>query len=175
MGLHMRCRTVWLAVVLSCLAPSVLAQSDWTLFSPTGGNFTISVPSSPTALPVERGTLNGKAIETILFRVQEGSLIYLCGWTEYNQRMNVKGELDADRDSFVKSVKGRLTGETRISQNGVAGREITAENDTAFFVSRIYVAGSRAWTIVVAVPKGAADDPQSVTRFLNSLQLKAPR
>jgi hypothetical protein len=155
-------------------APALVSSQGWITVSPPGGGFSIQVPSTPEALPVQTDTLNGKPLEIHMYRLNTGNLVYVFGWTEYNQTMNVERELDLDRDNFVKGVKGSLSAETRIEQNGVRGREFTGQTPTGFFVSRIYVHGSRAFQAAIVLRNGS-DDTRAVTRFLHSLKLNVTK
>lgn len=167
----MRClRMLALSLALSFAASPAFAQTGWTVFAPTGGNFSILIPAQPEVLPVENEKTNGITTEIHLFRVRTPGLIYIFGWTEYNQKMDVEGEIDADRDNFVKGMKGKLLDETRISQGGVSGRDFTGENAETFFISRVFVSGSRAWQSAVLVRTGT-DDTRAAMKFLYSLQL----
>ena len=156
-------------------ATSVRAQGGWTTYAPPGSNLSILVPLTPEVLPVERNTQGGTAYEVHLYRIRTSSMVYIFGWTDYHERVDVEGELDANRDNFVKALTGRLLGETKITLNGVSGREFIGENTNGFFISRVYAAGTRAYQAAVLILAGGSDDARLVTRFLYSMQLTASR
>ncbi|MSO29939.1 MAG: hypothetical protein EXQ48_03210 [Acidobacteria bacterium] len=164
-------RAVVLLLVLSAVAP-VRGQDGWTTYTPSGSNFSILVPMAQKVLPVDKDTTAGGSYQVHLYRIRTPARIYIFGWTDYHEAVNVEGELNANRDNFVKALTGKLLGETRIMLDGVSGREFTGENANGFFISRVYASGTRAYQAAVLILTGGTDDTMVVTRFLYSMQLR---
>jgi hypothetical protein len=92
-----------------------------------------------------------------------------------NVRLNVQGEINANRDNFVNGMKAKILSETSINYEGSPGIEFTAETDQHFIKSRIFVVGARPYMLIALYVKGREDYP-GIERFLTSFQTikKAP-
>ena len=160
------CVNLVVLVVVAGFVISAHAQSGWTKHSPEGGNFSVLMPGDPK---VESENKIGKfgPYRSYLFSETKDGTFYLIGWTDYppNITLNVKGEITATRDNFLKSVEGTLISEKEISLEGHAGLEFTAKMGSKFFViSRIFVLGNRPYQIL-AVTK-ANRDQTNANKFL---------
>ena len=167
-----RAATFRVVLVVAVFAVGAHSQSGWTKFSPEGGNFSILMPGSPK-LEVENKIGNFGPYTSYLFSESKAGTVYMVGWTDYAPavRLNVQGELNSNRNNFIKSVNGVLVDECDINLDGHPGLEFTAEMmDSKFFVvSRIYVVGNRPYQIV-AVTK-AKHNRTDANRFLWSFKL----
>ena len=156
-----------LLLILLATAATAFGQSDWSLLAPTGSGMSALLPGTPKG---EIETKPGYTGHT--YTLTAGRIVYVVNWTVYTDRLNIEGELDADRDNFVKALTGKLLSDTRITQNGIAGREFTGENANGFFVSRVFASGSRVWMIATLELTGS-DDTRSVMKALTSLTVTA--
>jgi hypothetical protein len=153
------------AGLLLTLAASLNAyQGGWLKVEPSGGGFSIMMPAKPEekVKPSEEFTFHS-------FTVNGERAIYLASYGDYapSIKLNSEAELLANRDNFLKGVNARLIESRRITLDGHAGLEFTAENENASFKSRIYLVGNRVLQLAVAVFRGQ-DDSDNVNRFFDS-------
>ncbi|HEX3559246.1 MAG TPA: hypothetical protein VHU19_08575 [Pyrinomonadaceae bacterium] len=112
---------------------------------------------------------------THLFLQKTDKGLFMAGWVDYapSVRLDVPGELAANRDNFVKGLNARVTSEHPITLGDSPGIEFIAESADATFKSRVYVVGQRPYMIIAATFNGM-DDAANVERFLASFQVKRP-
>jgi len=148
------------------VASSVFAfqATDWIKVAPIGGGFSVMMPGKP-----EEEVKPGKDFTSHLFTVTSDKAVYLAAFAEYapNVKLNVSGELAANRDNFLKALDAKLIDSKEISMDGHIGLEFTGESDQASFKSRVYLIGNRIHQIGVAVFKGK-DEAANVDRFFGS-------
>jgi len=170
--------------MLGMQAPS----GAWLKFEAPDKSFSLQVPTKLEPMPRktkdttvskkkdEKGVeqdVKGQIITDLwLGRLNDG--LYLAGVTDYPVQVGLERELDLDRDNFLKAVDATLVSESKITQNGYAGREFTATNkqyaDT--FKSRIFTDGWRSYQIVAREPSSSFDGKR-VDAFLQSFQIAA--
>ena len=153
------------AGLLVTLAASLNAyQSGWVKVEPLGGGFSVMMPAKPDEKvePPEKFTFH-------LFTVKGERAIYAASFGDYapSIKLNSEGELIADRDNFLKGVNAKLIESRKITLDGHAGLEFTAENETASFRGRFYLLGNRAYQLAVVIFRGQ-DDSDNVNRFFDS-------
>jgi len=162
----MRRRLSIVLLLTFLVAPSIFAfqVTDWAKVAPVGGGFSVMMPGKP-----EEEVKPGKDFTSHLFTVTTDKAIYLVGYGDYapNIKLNVSGELVANRDNFLKALDAKLIESKEISMDGHAGLEFTGESDQASFKSRVYLFGNRIHQIGVAVFKGK-EDAANVDRFFGS-------
>ena len=148
------------------VAPSLIASqaTDWVRVAPVGGGFSVMMPGKP-----EEEVKPGEDFTSHLFTITTDKAIYLVGYGDYvtNIKLNVSGELVANRDNFLKALDAKLIESKEISMDGHTGLEFTGESEQASFKSRVYLFGNRIHQIGVAVFKGK-DDTANVDRFFGS-------
>lgn len=164
-------RTVFKRLTVALLLLLAVASSlngfqtgEWIKVAPIGGGFSIMMPAKPSEEVNPQDDFTSH-----LFSVTTANAIYLAGYGDYapSIRLDVAGELAANRDKFLKSVGATLTDSNKIFMDGHPGLEFTAESDQASFKSRIYLFGNRVHQISVAVFNGK-DDTENVNRFFAS-------
>lgn len=145
----------------------------WVRFTSDAGRFTVLMPAAPEekteTTPSEHGPYT-----THLFVTKDTANVYLIGWVDYDPSFNFnrQGELDANRDQFVKNVNATLTSTRTLTLDGYQALEFAAETDDRIFRSRVYIVGRRPYQIIIGVPK-ENEDPVLVNRFFNSFKIKA--
>src|SRR5207244_12778253 len=139
--------------LLTCLvAPSIFAfqATDWVKVAPVGGGFSVMMPGKP-----KEEVKPGEDFTSHLFTITTDKAIYLAAYGDYAPtiKLNVGGELVANRDNFLKALDAKLIDSKEISMDGHTGLEFTGESDHASFKSRVYLFGSRIHQIGVPVLK----------------------
>jgi hypothetical protein len=152
--------------------PVALAQqaTDWVKVAPAGAGFSVMMPGNP-----QEEIKPGDDFTSHLFTVRTDKAIYLVGYGDYAPaiRLNVKAELIANRDNFLKDLGARLIDSKEIKMGDREGLEFTGESDQATFRSRVYLFGNRVHQIGVAVLKGQ-DDAENANKFLASFAFAKP-
>jgi hypothetical protein len=145
--------------------------SSWVRLSPDEGRFSVLMPElvkdQSETTPSPKGPYT-----THLFLAKTPQGIFLVGWVDYDPAFNfgVQSELEANRDNFVKGIKGTLLNTTKITMNGYPGLEFTAETSEISYKSRVYIVGRRPYQLISGTYKGQ-DDSYNVGRFFDSFQL----
>ena len=162
----MRKRLSLILFLTFLIAPSIFAfqATDWVKVAPVGGGFSVMMPGKP-----EEEVKPGKDFTSHLFTVTTDKAVYLAAFAEYapNIKLNVSGELAANRDNFLKALNAKLIDSKEISMDGHTGLEFTGESDQASFKSRVFLFGNRIHQIGVAVFKGK-EEAANVDRFFGS-------
>jgi len=151
---------------------------DWTRYSSAGGRFSVLIPTTeqPTEQVETKPDESGPyTTHTFAIRVPDKGA-YMVAWVEYapSMRLNVQGELAANRDNLLKPFKGTVLSQTTISLEGNPGIEFTADVEVngapAYVKSRVYVVGSRPYMLAALFFKGQ-EDYRGIDKFLTSLEL----
>ena len=149
--------------------------AGWLKFTSEEGRFSVLMPG-PDAPKDQTATQTDPKVGSYtvhLFTKKAEKGFFMAGWVDYAPTVNldVQGEINANRDNFLKGVKARLTSERPVTLDGHPGLEFTAESDQAVFKSRVYVVGKRPYQLIAITYKGF-DDAENVNAFLSSFQLK---
>lgn len=172
-------RFLALAVVLASLAsPSLALQSQppaWEKLTSELGRFSVLMPGKPEEHKKNDNTPNGP-VSLYLYRAQAPGAIYIAGWADYDPKFKfgVQAELAANRDNFVKSMKGTVLETKQIKYGAHPGIEFTAENDIVFVRSRVYIIGRRPYQLIAVVRKDNRTSPD-IDKFLTSFSLTRQR
>ena len=156
-----------LAMMLTLVVTGSLAAfqaEDWVKLEPIGGGFSVLMPSKP-----EEEVKTSDDFSMRLFTLTTPHVIYLASYGDYapSFHIDVDTELAANRDSFALSLNATVIDSKKITVDGRPGLEFTAQNDTTFVTSRLYLFGNRIQQVSVAVPNGRRDNPD-VDRFFAS-------
>ncbi len=161
-------KTLVALLLLLLVAPFAASRQDapkWVTLSPDRSGFMIQVPAQP-----KEETESKPGFTTRLYTVITDKAIYLVSYGDYapTMRLDVDGELAANRDNFVKGLPGAklLTSES-VKLDGRPGLEFTGESPQARFRSRVYLAGNRVF-MFMALELAGKDDTENVKRFLSS-------
>jgi len=169
-------------VTLADLPPLQVAQSVWRRHVSQTGGFSILFPGTPQTLQREVPITDAIA-ETVtmlyVFREQESSMYAVA----YNDFSFIEGEtvpldvietsLNAGRDGMLKSNRGTLLAERKISLGDYPGKEIRfRQTDGWIGKARLYFVNKRLYQILTLVDsKVERNLTQSIDGFLASFQL----
>jgi hypothetical protein len=169
----MRTRFFSITLILAAFIAQAPAQTPpWTKFSSPEGRFSVLMPASP--MPEEQGkdTRFGR-VTMYFFTAGTEKGIFIVAYADYTMG-DVKQELDANRNSFLKGMKATLVSESDIKLQENPGREIRAERDRLSIRSRIYLVGKRYYQVVAITPATLPGNLEA-EKFLSSFELaKAP-
>jgi hypothetical protein len=155
-------------------AAAFQGAGEWIKFESTPGRFSVLMPAQPTEQKEAKESPYGPYTTTLFISNGKGET-YLAGWVDYDPKFNFDGqkELDANRDNFVKAIKGTLGSTTRITFKDNPGIEFDGTAPNYSFKSRVYIVGRRPYMLVAAFLAGNEASP-NINRFLSSFEL-APR
>ena len=128
------------------------------------------MPGQPIRDDQSKNTQVGKVVMHFFTARSEGG-VFIAAYADYAIG-DVKSELDANRDSFLKGMKATLVSESDIKLEGNPGREIKAARDDLVIRSRIYLVGKRYYQAIAITPANLPGDLEA-DRFLTSFQLVA--
>lgn len=159
---------VTIIFVLMLHSSLAAAQSDeWIKLEPVGGGFSVMMPAKP-----EEQVRAGDDLTLHLFILETRYIIYSVSYGDYapSVQIDVENELVANRDSFARSLSATVIDSKKITKDGRKGLEFTAQNDTTFISSQLYLFGNRLHQITVLVPSGRRGNP-NIERFFASFAL----
>lgn len=159
------------SVLLLFLVSIVLASQEWTKFSPPDCRCSVLTPVKLEGSVQPVDTKAGRYSVNI-FQGSVGTVSYVIGWVDYEPSMNIniQGELEANRDNFVKGVGATLLETTPISLKGSPGLLFTAERGAMFYTSRVYLINRRPYQLLVMARKGE-DHASEISKFFNSFEI----
>ncbi len=159
-----------------------ISQSVWKQFSDKTGKFGILFPGTPDELKQTVKTPVG-VLELKMFVVerQQESVSYGVGYTEYpsnyaknlNQNNILEQVLDNAKNGALKSAKGTLVSQRKISLGKYSGREIKySRSGNKITVHRIYLVNRRLYQVIVETTKEKEKFlTKSMSGFLDSFQI----
>lgn len=161
-------KTIPLALAILFAAATTASPQGaikWSTLSPEKGGFTLRMPGEP------KEQIESKQDFTFhMYTVATEGAFYLAGYGDYapTVRLNVEGELAANRDNFVKGLDGaKLLTSQSTTLDSHPGLEFTGESPQGRFRSRVYLVGNRVFQIL-AFEFAGKDDSENVKRFLAS-------
>jgi hypothetical protein len=169
--------TAALLLLLTTTAAAFQAAKPWEKFTSAQGRFNVLMPGTPQEKKeTKQGTGPLFPLNNYLYTSQEEGAIYLVGWVDYNPsaRLDVQGELAANRDNFVKSLKATLVSEKPIKIGTHPGIEFTGDNAQVSFSARVYVVGQRPYMLAALTIKGRGA-PAQPEKFFSSFALTPAR
>jgi hypothetical protein len=168
----MRKKISALALVMSATLLAQAHAQQWVSVAPPEGRFSVLMPTKPEETTETKDSPLGK-YTSHLFLSKAHGVVYIVGWVDYapGVKLDVQGEINANRDNFLKGVEAKSTFERKISLDGHPGIEFTADSEGHTFKSRIYLVNSRPYMLATAWLKGEPE-PAGVSTFLNSFELK---
>ena len=96
--------------------------------------------------------------------------LFLVGWVDYESSFtfNAQKELEANRDNFIRSLRGTLVASKNVDFNGYQGLEFSATTATHFWTSKVFIVGRRPYQMLAGSSTGKAS--QNQIKFFNSIQ-----
>lgn len=160
-----------LLLLSAALSASAQAPDGWVKFSPPGSPFSVLLPAQPKEDTQTSQSPHGPYTTHLFTSVGPDRELYLVGWVDYapSFKFGIQAELEANRDNFIKSLKGsKLLGTTPIKLGTHPGIEFKAElTGQADIVSRVYIVGRRPYQLIVLTPAGRGPSA-NVGRFFAS-------
>jgi hypothetical protein len=154
--------------------PGFQQPQPWVKLNPPGGAFSVMLPTKPEESVETKDSHLGK-YTVHLFITNTDGIVYIAGWVDYapGVKLDVRGEINANRDNFLKGLEAKATSEKEVRIDGHPGIEFTGESAKAIFKSRVYLVGNRPYMLAAAWGVGQAEPP-AVGTFLNSFALAKP-
>jgi hypothetical protein len=143
----------------------------WVTFTSDAGHFSVLMPEIPE-VKIEKTESEHGPYTTTLCILRHTPNVYLIGWVDYdpNFNFNLRAELEANRDNFIKGIEAKLLTSQDTTIDGYSVIEFAAETSDRIFRSRVYMVGRRPYQIVIGSPKGE-DDSFKRNRFFNSFTI----
>ena len=152
-------RTLLLVSALAgaLIAAAGVAQEGAREFKPANGGFSVMLPGTPKSQESDG---------VVVYTLQKDSLIYVVGYGDYDlnliKQKGADAVLNADRDSFVKSVKGKIESQKKEALEGNPGLNVRISTPNgAHFLLREFLVGKRLFQVVTGGPKGTLDSEPS--------------
>ena len=165
-----RCAIGAVLLVLCAVATPVFAQS-WTDVCSNEGRFCVLFPKTPTE---KTDTSNNST--THLFILTDQRHILMMGYTNYQDPVDLEGELQANRDNFLKAAHGTLVASRRTQFERAAGDWLPALEFSAnipdYSVRSLVIMDEQRVYMLAAATSINSNDFTTSERFLNSLRLK---
>ena len=131
--------------------------SEWQEFSSAEGQFTVSVPGTPTADIATVGSIFGP-LKTHFFVVQTDQFLYYISYADLSAAPHTPAEskiaLDQTRDRTA--AKGRLLSEHEVPFDGIVGREVLVNRNDVIQKGRFFYAKERFYLVIFTAPLNVA-------------------
>lgn len=168
----------FVALCLVLFAVSIASgfqTSDWVKFSSAAGNFSLSFPKQPKE---EKTTIDKPypSYTSNLYVAREEGEVFLAGWVDYEASyvFNSDKELEASRDNFVKSLKGKLLTSNKILLGTYRGLDFTGEFENSqmkfYFKSKVFIVGKRPYMLTYVFLQGKESIARR-NRFFSSFRV----
>ncbi len=178
--------SIQLLLLTSALALGVQQPASWITYASPEGRFSVSLPQQPKVRTQESTTADGEKFPQYLASVAEADgVVYMLGY--FDLMPGTIFSADVARDSMVKTINGRLIGESAISLGGYPGHDLKvalkvpaapAAGEPAAAVeyidrARIYEADKRIYILQIIFPKALEGDDLAarVNRYFDSFQV----
>ncbi|MEI6233175.1 MAG: hypothetical protein WCT04_08990 [Planctomycetota bacterium] len=162
-----------------CIAAAALASAadrEWNSYQPGNGVCYIKFPANPE---YQMQLVDSAATHIYIAKdsTRTPMYVYVLGFCDYPkerlaEKDAIKKLLDSDRDSFVKSVNGKVVSEKPIKIESAAGRTlvISGEDGQARWLLREVLIDNRVFQLAVCVPKNDVNDADAA-KFFDSFHL----
>lgn len=148
--------------------------SEWSLFSPKGGGFSVMLPGTPTEETIQVDSAAGPFTRPT-YKLASGEFGYMITHSDYT---NVPEETQA-RDDFIQMAAekaltmggGKLISSKPISLGDIPGREVKAEiRGPSILQANTYFARPRLYLVMVFMPLDKTDS-EYVTKYFASFKV----
>jgi hypothetical protein len=108
---------------------------------------------------------------TNLFISKANTDLFILGWVDYEEgyKFDDQQELEANRDNFLKAIKGTLVETKNIIFKSYRGLEFSAQSGGYFWHSKVFIAGRRPYQLLAGSSTGEA--PENENKFFNSFTI----
>ncbi len=141
----------------------------WKRFAPPEAKFAVLMPGTPAAQTDVEESPRGKIISHSYSLVIDNGVLEVL-YVDNPLLEDVESELKAQRDTFLKDVRGILRSEKRIEYQGHPGIEFKCKSKSQIFLTRVYVVGKTVYELVGAAREDRVDY-EFINRFLDSFDL----
>jgi hypothetical protein len=150
------------------------AQSDWVVFSPKDGGFSVKLPSKPTEQSLPQSTEAGRTPPP-LYELTSGGLKYVITYKDHP--FSVEGAqrdklLDMGAEAGITGAGGKVVSNKPISLDDYPGREVKGEMGGFLNQSRVYLVKQRLYLLIVWLPADKAGS-ENAAKFLESFKIVA--
>jgi hypothetical protein len=150
------------------------SSDSWIRFESRVGQFTVLLPQMPSQ-KLDAHQSNAGPYTTHLFTTQLKNTVFVVVWVDYDKKFKfgAQNELNANRDQFIKEIKGTLVSSKETTFDGHQSLEFTAETSDTIYRSRVVIVGRRPYQVFTGTTKGI-DDSANITRFFESFKITQP-
>lgn len=147
---------------------------SWIRFESRVGQFTVLLPQMPSQ-KLDTHQSNAGPYTIHLFSAKSKDTVFVVGWVDYDKKFKfgAQSELNANRDQFIKEIKGTLVSSKNTTLGGYESLEFTAETSDTIYRSRVLIVGRRPYQVFTGTTKGI-DDSANITRFFESFKITLP-
>jgi hypothetical protein len=170
--------TVLIAAILLLTCDSQQAtgstQSDWSVFSPEGGGFSVNLPGKPTERSLPQSTETERTPSPV-YELTSGGLKYVILYkdglvsAEVTQRDKF---LEMAAEAGIISAGGKVVSNKPVSLGDYPGRELKGEVAGFLYQSRVYLVNQRLYVLIVWLPAGKAGS-ENAAKFFQSFKIVA--
>jgi hypothetical protein len=166
------------AAMATATAETPPGERAWKDFISPDGRFTVQFPGTPKQASQTQTTKLGP-LDAKVFLLELPDGLYAVWYVDYPREALARNRpdelLDGARDGAVANVKGKLAGETKITQNGFPGRElrieVTTRKGVAAATVRLYFVKERLYQAIVVMDK-AREAQTEIRKFLDSFRFE---
>jgi hypothetical protein len=164
--------SLFFLLIASTLALGFQSPEEWTRFDTAEGHFSILMPCQPKESKETTQSSFGPYDVTLQSCSSNGEM-YMTGWVDYAPSFNFddQKELEANRDNFIKGMKGTLKSSSPITYKTYPALEFEGSTENYTFQSRVYIVGKRPYMIIGMYPNGR-DNSQNIARFFSSFDMR---
>jgi hypothetical protein len=131
--------------------------SEWKDFSSAEGQFTVSIPGTPTADVATVGTIYGP-LKTHFFVVKTDEFLYYISYADLSVPPKTPAEIKMalDQTSDRTAAKGSMLSENSVTFDGIVGREVLIERNDVIQKGRFFYAKGRFYLVILTSPMNLA-------------------
>ena len=148
-------------------------QSDWIVFSPKNGGFSVKLPSKPTERSLSQNTEPGQTSSPPLYQLASEGLTYVITYRDdpFYKDAQTSEFLETVAEAGITRAGGKVTSNEPISLDGYPGREVKGEMAGFFYQSRVYLIKQRLYVLIVWLP-AAQTGSENAAKFFKSFQVE---